>query len=79
MGGVINSGRMAALELPEPLVEAIRAEAKRTHRAVSGLVADALASYLEDQEDLRAVLAAKKKGAAPVPLAEVKKRLGLAG
>ena len=79
MGELTNSGRTAALELPEPLVEAIKAEAKRTHRAVSRLVADALASYLEDQEDLRAVLAVKKKGAAPVPLAEVKKRLGLEG
>ena len=74
----VVAGDFAQLEIPATLFAALQAEARRTRRSMSKLIAESVSRFLEDEEDRKDIAAAKKKGATPIPLAQVKKTLGLA-
>ena len=79
MGGMTNTGKSTAeLILPSELVDVIQREAKRTRKSVASFLAESVARYQEDKEDLKDIMAAKRKAAAPVKLADAKRVLGLA-
>ena len=73
-----NDGTMA-LELPANVVVALKKEARRSHSSVSTLAARAVADFLEDREDYRDAVAAKKQSGKNIPAQEVFRRLGLEG
>jgi len=67
------------LKLPPEIDAALAREARRAHKPKAALLKRAVAAYLEELADARAVEAARGQGGNPVPWAEVKRRHGLAG
>ena len=67
------------LELPAELRDAIVREARRERKPLPTVLRAAIARYIEDAEDYREAAQALKrnKGKKGIPLAEVKKKLGL--
>jgi RHH-type rel operon transcriptional repressor/antitoxin RelB len=66
-----------ALRLPKDLDEGLAAMASRTGRTKSYYAKKAIAEFLEDQADLRAVTARLGRRRPSIPLDEVERRLGL--
>ena len=67
------------LKLPPEIDAALAREARRANKPKSALLKRAVAAYLEELADARAVRAARSQGGKPIPWAEVKRRHGLAG
>ena len=76
MGDIVD-GDMATVELPVEIIVGLKKEARRKHKSVATLAAEALANYLEYLEDVRDVKAAKKAGGRSYTLEEVERHLGL--
>lgn len=68
---------MLNVKIGEDLSEPIAREARRRKVSQSAIVREAVAAWLEDLEDLRDAKAAMKKGGKPIPIDEVRRRLGL--
>lgn len=72
---------MLEVKLPPELESALSEHAKRTRKSKTTLVRAAVARYLEDLEDIQDAKAElrRMRGKKGVPLAQVKKELGLVG
>ncbi len=71
---------MLDVKLDPDLEAAVARQARREKKSKAAVVRAAVEKYLEDAEDYRAAMEAlrRNKGKKAIPLAEVKKRLGLA-
>lgn len=74
-----TTSETVTLELPAELRDAIAREARRERKPLPAVLRAAIARYIEDAEDYREAAQALKrnKGKKGIPLAEVKKKLGL--
>jgi hypothetical protein len=79
MGDLLKSENRdtVALELPANVAVALKKEARRSHRSMTELATQAVADFLEDREDYRDAVAAKKLGGKSTPVREVFRRLEL--
>lgn len=68
---------MLELKLTPELDIALSREARRAHKSKATLVLDAVAQYLQDADDYKAVLASRKHRGRTATLDQVKQRLGL--
>jgi len=68
---------MLEVKLTPELDAALSLEARRAHKPKAALVLDALAQYLQDADDYKAVLASRKHRGRTATLDQVKQRLGL--
>lgn len=79
MGGSSSSATGGVtIELDADLTEQLTKQARRLHKSRGAIVREAVQAWLEDREDYADAVAVLKKGNRPVPLAEAKRRLGLA-
>lgn len=72
---------MLEVKLTPELESALSEHAKRERKSKTSLVQTAVARYLEDLEDIRDAKAElrRMRGKKGIPLAQVKKELGLVG
>ena len=70
---------MLEVQLPAEMEEALSKAARRSHKSRAKLVLDAVARYLQDADDYRAVVASRKRRGKTSTLQQVKQRLGLDG
>ncbi len=68
---------MSSVDLHPSLLRALEARARRERISVGRLVKRLIADGLQEADDYEAVKAFRQRPARTVPLAEVKKRLGL--
>lgn len=72
-----NEQTMSAVEIDTSLIRALQARARKEKTTVERLVRRLIAESLQELEDHEAVKAFRARPGRTVPLAEVKKRLGL--
>ena len=68
---------MSAVEIDDSLIRALQARARKEKTTVTRLVKRLIAEALEELDDYEAVKAFRADSGRTVPLADVKKRLGL--
>ncbi len=68
---------MLEVKLTPELDTALSREARRARKSKVTLVLDAVAQYLQDADDYKAVLASRKHRGRTATLDQVKQRLGL--
>ena len=68
---------MSAVEIDDSLIRALQARARKERTTVDRLVRRLIADSLQEMEDHEAVTAFRTRPGRTVPLADVKKRLGL--
>ncbi len=68
---------MLEVKLTPELETALSREARRARKSKATLVLDAVAQYLQDADDYRAVLASRKRRGRTSTLDQVRQRLGL--
>jgi hypothetical protein len=68
---------MSSVEIHPSLVRALQARARRERISVGRLVKRLIADGLQERADYEAVRAFRRRPGRTVPLADVKKRLGL--
>ena len=69
---------MLALRLPKKMEERLEELAKKTGRTKSYYAKEAIAEFLDEQEDYLLALARLEKQRPAIPIDEVERRLGLA-
>ena len=70
---------MLEVQLPAEMGEALSKAARRSRKSRAKLVLDAVAQYLQDADDYRAVVVSRKRRGKTSTLQQVKQRLGLDG
>ena len=75
--GADYQGTHLALELPAGVVADIKREARAERKSVAHLLAELIEDRRDYLDAVAAIKSAKRAGEKPVPLVDVKKRLGL--
>ena len=75
--GADYQGTNLALELPAGVVADIKREARAERKSVARLLAELIEDRRDYLDAVAAIKSVKRAGEKPVPLVDVKKRLGL--
>ncbi len=65
------------ITIPDEVAAQLAAAARTIGKTTEDLVREYLAERVEDEADLAAALAAEAEGGEPIPIEEVKRRLGM--